>query len=196
MPSKAHQPVASTTLAIDLLAHNILNDSPSLTASLAELIEEQALAIQPTEHSTIIANKYPQLASHLADHYWDAINTTLLAHALLGAKLADSLLTMTTSSAQLRHFAATTNTASIGAFIAIPPGPSASKRRLIATTSLNELLQRSLLQAAVANIHLYALPTSPPQDLAAYALTRDHFAHKLTTSSTLFTSPSGLQRHF
>ena len=141
-------------------------------------------------------HKYPRLITHLADHYWDIINSTLLHHALLGAKLADNLLTLTTSSQQLRHFAATTNTAAIRTFIAIPLGPSASKRRLIATTSLNELLQRSLIQAAIADIYLYALPTAPPHDIAAYALTRDHFSRILTTSNALFTSPSGLQRHF
>ena len=192
----AHQPATSTALAIDLLAHNILNDSPSLTASLAELIDEQDLAIQPAQHAIIVTHEYPQLATHLANHYWDTINATLLSHALLSAKLANSPLTMTTSSQQLRHFAATTNTASIRTFIAIPPGPSTSKRRLIATTSLNELLQRSLIQAAIANIHLYALPTAPPHDMAVYALTRDHFAHILAANSVLFTSPSGLQRQF
>ena len=57
-------------------------------------------------------------------------------------------------------------------------------------------LQRSLIQAAIADIYLYALPTEPPHDIAAYALTRDHFAHMLTTSNALFTCPSGLQRHF
>ena len=190
------QPSASTAVAIDLLAHDVFDDSPTLTASLAQLIDEEHLAIQPAQHATIVTQKYPQIITHLADHYWDIINATLLPHALLGAKLADSLLTLTTSSEQLRYFAATTNTAAIRTSIAIPPGPSASKRRLIATISLNELLQRSLTQAAIADIFLYALPTAFPHDMAAYALTRDHFAHILTTNNAIFTSPSGLQRHF
>jgi len=183
-------------MAIELLAHDAFDDSPTLTASLEQLINEEQLTIQPAQHTTIVTQRYPLLAAQLSHYYWDTINTTALPHALIGAKLADSLLAITTSSARLRFFAAAPDTAFMRTFVAIPPGPSASKRRLIATTSLNELLQRSLMLAAVADIYLYALPTAPPHDIAAYALTRDHFAHILSNCNSIFTSPSGLQRHF
>jgi len=190
-----HLPTTATAIAIDLLAHDILDDSSTLTANLAQLIDDDQLALQPTQHTTIITQRYPALSTYLADHYWSTINTIPLTHALVSAGLANSLFAITASSASLRYFAATTNTASMRAFVAIPPGPSHFKRRLIATTSLNELLQRSLLLAAIADIYLFAIPTAPPHDITAYALTRDHLVHIFSNHSAIFSTPSGLQRH-
>ena len=43
------QPSIATAMAIDLFAHDVFDDSPTLTANLEQLIDEEQLAIQPTQ---------------------------------------------------------------------------------------------------------------------------------------------------
>ena len=51
----------------------------------------------PKQHTTIVTQRYPLLAPQLSHQYWDIINANALPHALIGAKLADSLFAITTS---------------------------------------------------------------------------------------------------